>query len=274
MGWWSVRGAAGGAECATCPEKADTDCMAVRPDTLILTAGGLGSLVALAMDRVRRDRGDRPGKAPGLVYVHDGREAGRKQLEHARQMADYFGVVSVFDLALPHLHGPAGGLNPMRGADGTTHAPSAAPQILLAAAQLAERLGSSRIVWPVHCGEDARRQALATEQVTLVQHLREASAAVSEASWGASDDDADSFAIETPFLELTGPQLLDLGQRAEASWGLAWSCLLPGPQACRACAGCRQRRRDFDAAGLVDPIEPRPRRESRAASSRRGPSAA
>ncbi|MEM1099832.1 MAG: 7-cyano-7-deazaguanine synthase [Planctomycetota bacterium] len=231
--------------------------MAVRPDTLILTAGGLGSLVALSMDRATQDRdaadgSRRKAKPPGLVYVHDGREAGRQQLEHAQQMADYFGIPAVLELALPHLHGPAAGLAAPRGADGISHSPIAAPQVLLAALDLAQRLEAKRVVWPVNCGGDSARIALATEQLALVQHLREACRSA-EANTADSQRDIE---LDTPLLDLTTPQVLDLGERNNASWGLAWSCLLPGSKPCGACAGCRQRRRDFDAAGLVDPLEP------------------
>ncbi|MEM1446328.1 MAG: 7-cyano-7-deazaguanine synthase [Planctomycetota bacterium] len=236
--------------------------MAVRPDTLILTAGGLSSLVALSMDRAERQReaseaGKRKPKLPGLVYVHDGREAGRQRLEHAQQMADYFGIPAVLELAVPHLHGPAAGLAPPRAADGATHSPIAAPQILLAAFDLAQRLEAKRLVWPVACGEDPARLALAMEQVALVQHLREACRSA-ETNPQLSQSEIE---LDTPFLELSMPQVLDLGQRVEASWGLAWSCLLPGSKPCGACAGCRKRRRDFDAAGLVDPLEPNAARD-------------
>ncbi|MEM7578017.1 MAG: 7-cyano-7-deazaguanine synthase [Planctomycetota bacterium] len=234
--------------------------MAVRPDTLILSAGGLGSLVALSMDRAERERetsegGKRKAKLPGLVYVHDGREAGRPRLEHARQMADFFGIPAVLELAIPHLHGPAAGLAPLRGADGASNSPIAAPQVLLAALDLAQRLEATRLVWPVHCGGDAGRLALAMEQVALVQHLREAC----RSSETYAQDSQRDIELDTPLLELSTPQMLDLGQRVDASWGLAWSCLLPGAKPCGACAGCRQRRRDFDAAGLVDPLEPNAR---------------
>ncbi|MEM8782870.1 MAG: 7-cyano-7-deazaguanine synthase [Planctomycetota bacterium] len=234
--------------------------MAVRPDTLILTAGGLGSLVALSMDRAQRERetlgeSKRQAKPPGLVYVHDGREAGRPRLEHARQMADFFGIPAVLELAIPHLHGPAAGLAPPRASDGATHAPLAAAQVLLAAFELAQRMEASRLVWAAHQGGDPARLALAMEQVALVQHLREACRSVEP----QASDAQRPIALETPLLELTTPQMLDLGQRVGASWGLAWSCLLTGTsegKPCGACAGCRQRRRDFDAAGLVDPLEP------------------
>ncbi len=233
--------------------------MAVRPDTLILSAGGLASLVALSLDRSQRDReaasgAKRKPKSPGLVYVHDGREAGRQRLEHARQMADFFGIPAVLELAVPHLHGPAAGLAAPRGADGATSVPLAAPQMLLAAFALAERIQAKRLVWGVRKGGDPAGLALAMEQAALVQHLRDACRG---ANPNAPSDAALDIALDTPLLEFTTPQMLDLGERAQASWGLAWSCLLPGSKPCGACAGCRQRRRDFDAAGVVDPLEPR-----------------
>jgi hypothetical protein len=202
------------------------------------------------MERTRLERVGR-WVPPGLIFVHDGREAERVRLERVRQMADYFGVASVATLSLPHLHGPAGGHAPPGGADGGSRVPSAGPQMLLAASDLVQRAGGKRLLWAVFRGNDPARSATTMEQLTLVRHLGDASTDPS------FDRERDGLEVQTPLLELTLRQVLDLGARAEASWGLAWSCLLPGPQPCGACGGCRTRRRAFAEAGLVDPLEPK-----------------
>jgi 7-cyano-7-deazaguanine synthase in queuosine biosynthesis len=61
--------------------------------------------------------------------------------------------------------------------------------------------------------------------------------------------------METPLLELTDLQLLELGTHMQVPWNLAWSCDFGGESPCMACAGCWRRHAEFETAGLVDPIE-------------------
>lgn len=225
--------------------------MVTRIDTMLLSAGGLGSLVALAMAKAAQDRAGGRRSMPGVVFVHDGRDSARQRLEHTRQQADFYGVPEVFELSMTHLHGAVGGLGPRRGADGETHEPTAPASLLLAGVQMANRAGARSLTWAVTRGGDPAGLARAAEQATLASHLNEASRG------DAVDAEPDQgIEICTPFLELTGPQLLELGERVGASWGLAWSCLLGHAKPCGSCAGCRQRRRAFEAAGLSDPMDP------------------
>lgn len=225
--------------------------------TLILGAGGVASLVALAMQK------QRGGPAPALLCVHDGRPTTAARLEHARRQADFFGLSRLHELKLPHLfaHAAVDGT-------GTPRAALTTPQLLLAALQLAGRRGYDRLVWPATRGGDAAALAVALEHVTLTQHLAGAERDL-DPKHVASVDATAAVTIETPLLELDATQVLDLGQRAGASWGLAWSCRAAGDAPCRVCAGCRQRQRTFDRAGIVDPLEPAvrktPSRRSRAA---------
>ncbi len=218
--------------------------MPAPADTLILNAGGLRSLVALAGHRAAHDR------KPALLYVHDGRDADQPRFEHAHRQADFFGIAKLHELKLPHLYGS----RIQRAADGAAVSPLSTPQLLLAAAQHARRLGANSLIWPAARGHDPAGLALAAEHAILVQHLIETEPAADD----ATNPDAPGFRILTPLLELTPPQLLQRGQRADANFALAWTCLLGQPSPCGACAGCRTRRRAFDTARVLDPLEPSP----------------
>ncbi len=60
--------------------------------------------------------------------------------------------------------------------------------------------------------------------------------------------------IETPLLELTDQQVVELGGQLDVPWKLAWSCQFHGDKPCRVCDPCRRRQRAFDAAGVIDPV--------------------
>ena len=205
----------------------------------------MASLVALARCK------DAGGASPGLLYVHDGRLAGRARLEYARRQADFFALTGFHELHLPHLCNKAA-----TAGDGTARSALSVPQLLLAAVQLAGRRGFDEVVWPACRGDDPDTVALALEQVTLVQHLAQAERDL-DAKRSTATDVTAAVTIQTPLLELDAAAVLDLGERVGASWALAWSCLSQGggeSAPCSACGGCRRRRRAFETAGIVDPL--------------------
>ena len=227
--------------------------MATRRSTLVLGAGGPASLVALAMCK------DAGGATPGLLYVHDGRSAARARLEHARRQADFFALTDFHELHLPHLHSKTATAE-----QGAARSALSVPQLLLAAVQLAGRRGFDEVVWPACRGDDPDAVALALEQTTLVQHLAQAERDL-DAKRSTTTDVTAAVTIQTPLLDLNAAAVLNLGERVGASWALAWSCLsqsqggggdVGGGQPCGACGGCRHRRRAFEEAGIVDPLDP------------------
>lgn len=185
--------------------------------TLILNSGGLRSLIATAMHLC----GAEPGKVM-LVHVRDARAAGLVRAERAKKQAAHFHIPTVID-------------SPASPADMFVK-----PRILLSAIAEAIRVKAQRIIWPAQCdaGEDGMMRT--TEQLVLVQHL-------------AQLEHADLPEIDTPLLELSDKQLIELGGQLDVPWKLAWSCQHAGDQPCGACDPCRRRRRAFESAGIVDP---------------------
>jgi 7-cyano-7-deazaguanine synthase in queuosine biosynthesis len=240
------------------------------PQAVILSSGGLRSLVAAALTL-------QPGERlrPVFVFARDGRDNADTRLDYVRLQAKALGVSRVHVLDLTHLHPPA---------SQSAHAPGslAGPQLLLAALGYALQHHADRVVWPVSYNADPRRMAVATEQVLICGHLADlddarglgvpgarptastsaapaADAAAPRNGHGNHADavwDAPALTtgpwVQTPLLEFTDAQVVQLGVQLGVSFKLAWSCTRrSGP--CGGCPGCRRRAAAFDAAGLVDP---------------------
>lgn len=217
--------------------------MSQRP-TLILGSGGLRSLVATA---VVISQGEKP--RPTLLHLRDGRANAAVRLEHARRQADYFKLTHPIEVELPHLQVDQS-FNAAPASSGESGVASAAgvgggwlplvrPQVLMVAMAQAMELKAVRLVWPVQFNGDYHAIARITEQVILVTQL-------------AQLEHPEVPVIETPLLELTDRQLIELGAQLKAPWHMAWSCQLAGEKPCRVCTGCRRRRRAFDLVGIND----------------------
>lgn len=203
----------------------------VRP--LILTAGGLRSLVATAMTVRELDQKVRPI----LLHIIDGRAASRARVTHVHRQADAFGIKHIVELDMLHIFG---------GEDYSGQAPKgllAWPTILLTAMQTAVRYKAGRVVWPVAPHSQSSSLSQAVDQVMLVEQL-----ALSELP--------EPIAINTPLLELSDQQVLELGAQLQVKWSLAWSCMEEGKVPCRQCDGCRRRAKAMTAAGMVDSDRP------------------
>ncbi|MCX5662040.1 MAG: 7-cyano-7-deazaguanine synthase [Planctomycetota bacterium] len=204
-----------------------------QSSVVILGSGGLRSLVAAAVVLSHAEK-------VKLIAVHikDGRENADVRLEHARRQADHFKISQRIELELPHLQPEAG----LQGKPGPAGSQLVRPQILLAGMAQALELKAGRLVWPAQFDGDYAAIARSTEQTVLTQHL-------------AQLEHPQVPAVETPMLELTDVQMLELGAQLDVPWQLAWSCLSGGPRPCQACVACRRRRTSFEHAGMVDPVE-------------------
>ena len=60
--------------------------------------------------------------------------------------------------------------------------------------------------------------------------------------------------ILRPLSRLSKPQVVKLGAEVGVPFQLTWSCNRAGELHCWKCAGCEQRTKAFDAAGIKDPL--------------------
>jgi len=203
------------------------------PHTLILHSGGLRSLVAtgLAIENDEKTR-------LSLLHIQDGRDNAQERLDHAHRQAEHFGITKVHQLDLPHLYGHGHG----KGPGGEPLGPLVGPQILLAALATARLCHAERVIWPASFDADFNAVARATEQALL-------------ADQSGDHDLGEVPRLETPLLELSDRQVVELGAQLYVPWNLSWTCLGSAQMPCRACPGCRRRKTAFQAAGVVDPIE-------------------
>ena len=72
----------------------------------------------------------------------------------------------------------------------------------------------------------------------------------------ASVEGSTRLKIHTPLIKLTKAGIIRLGKELDVDFALTHSCYDPiGPRPCGACDSCLLRRRGFEEAGLVDPLE-------------------
>lgn len=206
--------------------------MATRA-TVVLTSGGMRSLIALGAVLSTQEK-------PNVVLVHlrDHRPTGAIRREHVMRQAAHFGIRHVVTVDMPALTssnaaGPRGD---------TQSARLVRPQVLIMAMAQAIELDAQRIIWPCQVNGDYATIARVTEQIVLLQHMVQL-------------EDPDPPPIETPLLEHTDVQMVELGGSLGVPWHLAWSCMIPGANPCRMCPGCRRRHAAFEAAGVIDPVD-------------------
>lgn len=209
--------------------------MATRP-TVVLTGGGMRSLVALAATLSSLEK-------PHVVLVHlrDHRPTAAIRREHVMRQAEHYHLAQVIDVEMPQLFGDKGD-NPR---EGTQASRLVRPQILVMAMAQAVELAAERIIWPCQVNGDYATVARVTEQIVLLHHMVQL-------------EHPDPPPIETPLLEHTDVQMIELGGSLGVPWALAWSCMIPGQKPCRMCPGCRRRHAAFEAAGVIDPVEKLP----------------
>jgi len=99
---------------------------------------------------------------------------------------------------------------------------------LLHAIAAASSRGSSRVIWPVRCGEDPDAGATAADRALIVGRL-----AALDAEPGRAPE-----RIETPLLDLTLEQMLDLAKDLDAPLDASWWCQRDGSTPCGGCAAC------------------------------------
>lgn len=197
-----------------------------NPDTLVLSDGGLKSLVATAtLGRAAQ---------PMLLFIHDGRPSDVAHHAMFLKQAEHFEATRRIELSLPHLiGGDASSLRVM---------PLARFQYLTAAAGQAVRLGARRLVWPVRVGDAFEAVSQIAEALVLLEHAARV------------ESDAD-LRIETPLLDMTMAQVIELGEQMAVPWRISRSCIATAGPPCGACAACRSRADGFEQVGIGDPAQ-------------------
>ena len=204
--------------------------MGPRDKVLILNAGGLRSLVSLAVVAAEAR------SEPVLLTLHDQRPAVGRRVRHALEQAKHYQVAQLIELPLslsarPTPHREL--LSP------PPPSPLFHPRLLLTAMAVARSLEIERLVWPAQVNHAFEPMARIAEQVELALQL--------------ATSEGHPPQLQTPLLDLNDAQVVELGHQAQAPWKLAWCCLLEEPVSCGGCQGCRRRADAFAAAGIPDP---------------------
>jgi 7-cyano-7-deazaguanine synthase len=207
-----------------------------QPPTLILASGGIRSLVTTAVVASHADK-----TRPILLHLRDGRPNAAVRLGYVRRQAEHYRVSTLIELELPHLKSEEFAPD-KEGSPGIGATSLVRPQMMLVALAQAVELGAGKLIWPAQVNGDYDAIARISEQLVLIQHL-------------AQLECPGLPTIETPLLELTDAQMVQLGGQLETPWQLAWTCVLRSDTPCRVCEACRRRRAAFDAAGMVDPTD-------------------
>lgn len=119
---------------------------------------------------------------------------------------------------------------------------------LLQAVSTAASRGCARVVWPIRCGEDLDQGAEAADRALLLARLVAIDTGAGEAP----------VRLETPLLDLTLDQLLELARELDAPIDASWWCQRDGSTPCGGCSACtrwrtaiaRSRVEQGEAAGV------------------------
>lgn len=208
---------------------------AARSHILILSAGGIRSLVATALMLARREK-------PRIttLYFNDGRNLADIRREFAQRQAEHFNLGKLHQLEFTQLFGT----QPDRGQGNGAIGSLVVGQMLLAAVTYARANQAQTVIWPGCFDSEHNAVAKASEQLALCQHLVEV-------------EDVPMPNIEATLLELSDQQVIELGGQLQVPWQLAWSCLTNPDKACGSCAACRRRKNAFEKAGIVDHLPER-----------------
>lgn len=205
---------------------------------IMLNRGGMRSLVATAMQ-------PQPERL-SLVYVHEGRVSDEVCHAAANEQVEHYDVGRLLELSMPHLVDETGVPPRPEGDPADVHAvahrdPLGAVQLVVAACALAIRSNADRVIWPAQVGEDHDAIARVTETLGLIGDI-------------VRIEHGRDVAIETPLLEMTDRELVEVGHQMSVPWETARTCHAGRGDACGACSGCQRRNAAFAAAGIEDPL--------------------
>jgi len=205
---------------------------------VVLLSGGLDSVVSAYAARQEHSL--------ELTITFDyGQRAAARELEAALCVAAELGVLHRL-IKLPWLArlSPTAMTDPAaplgQATDATIWVPARNAVFVSIAAAFAEALGCQAIV----CGLNAEEGR--TFPDNSAQFVERADALLALATRNAVH-------VVAPTLELTKPEIVQLGMQLGAPLHLVWSCYGGGPEHCFECASCRRLQEALRAAGAWEP---------------------
>lgn len=102
--------------------------------------------------------------------------------------------------------------------------------MLLQAVSAASARGCGKVIWPIRLGEDLDNASIAADRGLLISRL-----VTIDSTVGASP-----VRIETPLLDLTLEQMLELAGDLDAPIEASWWCQRDGSTPCGGCSACTQ----------------------------------
>lgn len=198
-----------------------------NPWTILLNDGGMRSVVAASKYHETYRLLS--------VFVHDGRAVDALSLDAVKLQHEQFGIAKLVELLMPHLNAPTG-----KSAAGNPH-PLRWQQLLLAAGSVASQFNAERIIWPVQIGSDLDKLTQVHETLLMIQQIIRLEV-------------KRPLTIETPFIDLSDRQLVEIGHQMNVHWEATRSCMHKSNDPCGTCRGCARRRQAFTKAGITDPL--------------------
>ena len=216
---------------------------------IVLLSGGLDSTVCMA---VAREQGFEP-----LPISFNYQQRHAREVECARQVADFYKVNRhlVIDTNMAAIGGsaltdasvvvPSGDVT--RHDIPVTYVPARNLIFLSYALGYAEVTGADHIFIGVNALDYSGYPDCRPEFIQLFQQL-------ADYSTKASVADGRKIKIETPLIQLSKKQIVELGVKLAAPLELTTRCYRGGEVACGTCDSCLLRLKGFAEAGLTDPI--------------------
>jgi len=198
----------------------------MKTDVVLLSGGGMDSLVALAMMLHEFDR-----DSILLMHANYGQKAGPQEWTAVGHQARHYGLQHPIEMLLLTLYGSrlTGG-EPVK-ADTPHYVPNRNMILIAYAAAAAMRLDCHRVAGGWQSG-DTSCPDVQPHFLGLMEHALQ----------HATDD---WFRILAPLGPLTKYQIVGLGSDLEVPWHLTWSCFGGDEEPCGECQGCVRRELAF-----------------------------
>lgn len=216
---------------------------------VVLLSGGLDSTVCMA---VARSQGF---EMYPISFNYQQRH--QREVECARRVADFYAVEKhlIIDTNMAAIGGSALTDDSVGVPEGdvtrqdipVTYVPARNLIFLSYALGYAEVIGADHIFIGVNALDYSGYPDCRPEFIELFQNL-------ADYSTKASVADKRRIQIETPLIQLSKKQIVELGVSQAAPLELTTSCYRGGEEACGSCDSCLLRLKGFAEAGLTDPI--------------------